>query len=249
MLTIGAATVDGAAQTAATGTSPAVVTDVSAANINITPRRVIFSGSKRAEAVYVFNRGLVPVTVDVKLADNFMAPSGQIAPLSAVSSGDSASVASAARFKSAGQLLLATPSRISLAPGAVKVVRIRALQPSQGAGEWRSHLTFTAIPPADSGVTAEQVTNPSAGEFAFKVRAIFGLSIPLIVRGSGEPGRAAISGLGITPPDASDSNPTLRFELQRSGDHSVFGDIEVYCHRSGTQARNCRLSARHCRLS
>ena len=59
----------------------ASVTAASIPNINVTPRRVIFTARKRSEAVFVFNQGATPITVDISLIDNVMLPTGEIMPV------------------------------------------------------------------------------------------------------------------------------------------------------------------------
>ncbi len=97
-------------------TPPVSGTATGVANINITPRRVIFDANKRAEAVYVFNQGNAAVTLDVTLVDNVMLPSGDIVPLSRVSDRGPAAVTAAGQVHSAKPLLLYSPTRLTLGP-------------------------------------------------------------------------------------------------------------------------------------
>lgn len=215
-----------AATPAAAQTAPAVTAAPAsgAANINITPRRVIFDRSKRTEAVYVFNQGNAAVTVDVALVDNAMLPSGEIVPMARVTEKGADAQAVAARVQSARPMLLAAPSRLALGPGQGKTIRIRASLPEDGKGEYRTHLTVTTVPPADSGLTADQAAAAQRGELVLRIQSIFGLSIPLIVRPGLVDAKASFGPIRT----ASDGNkPVLEVPVRRSGANSVFGNIEV----------------------
>ena len=225
--------------------SPSVVSNVGAANLNITPRRVIFEGSKRTEAVYVFNQGNATAVVDVALVDNVMLPSGEIVPVSSANEKGAVASGPLGRLHSARDLILATPSRVVLAPGKGKTIRLRASLPdgTAPAGEYRTHLTVTTLPPASSGLTVDAAA-AARGELSFAINTVFGISIPLIVR-TGGPGATAAFGpftLDHAMRPATDIEPARRIAvlavpLRRMGAASVYGNIEV---RSGT-GRNAEL--------
>jgi hypothetical protein len=205
-----------------------------AANINITPRRVIFDAAKRTEAVYVFNQGGAPVTVDVGLVDNVMLATGEISPLSEIAKKGPTAQATAARMHSAHDLILATPSRLTLLPGKGKTIRIRASLPEGAAenGEWRTHLAVTTVPPPETGLTAEAAASTKTGELAIRIQTVFGVSIPLIVRSGAASATATIGSIGLEHGDAPSPDGTksrrvaiLTFPLSRTGASSIYGNI------------------------
>lgn len=195
-----------------------------AANINLTPRRVIFDRNKRTEAVYVFNQGNSTVTVDVALVDNAMLPSGEIVPLSRLAERDGAAQAAGAKVRSAKPFLLAAPSRLTLPPGQGKTIRVRATLAEGATSEYRSHLTVTTVPAADTGLTAEQAAASDKGELVLRIQSIFGISIPLIVR-AGTPD--AVGGMGPITQITTREGPALAVPLLRQGTTSLYGNIEL----------------------
>lgn len=208
--------------------APAARPAAGAADINVTPRRVIFEAGKRADAVYVFNQGTAEVTVDVALVDNAMLPSGEIVPLARIAEKGPEAAASAALVKSAKPLLLAAPSRLTLPPGQGRTVRLRASLPADGAAaEYRTHLTVTTVPPADTGLTAEQASAVQRGELVLRIQSIFGVSIPLIVRSGGV---SATASFGPMRAAEAKGKPVLLVPIRRAGGASLYGNIEV---RSG----------------
>lgn len=213
----------------APASAPAGASVAGAAQINITPRRVIFDRTRRTEAVYVFNQGNAAVTVDVALVDNAMLPSGEIVPLARIAEKGAEAQAVAARVQSAKPMLLAAPSRLVLGPGQGKTIRIRASLPDEPKGEYRTHLTVTTVPPADSGLTADQAAAAQRGELVLRIQSIFGLSIPLIVR----PGAVEVSAsFGPARLAIEGGKTLLEVPVRRSGANSLYGNIEV---RSGKE--------------
>jgi P pilus assembly chaperone PapD len=210
-----------------------------AANLNVTPRRVVFDRKKRTEAVYVFNQGNATATFDVALIDRVMLPSGEILPLADAAGKGAVGTAAAARVHSAKDLLIVTPSRLTLEPGKGKTIRIRATIPDGAEPmEYRSHLTVTTVPPADFGLTAEAAAAAQSNELVFRVQSIFGISIPLIVRGDTLAATASMGPIhldhqSISPDGSKPAVPTpvLVTEIRREGARSLYGNVEV---RAGT---------------
>ncbi|MBU6394874.1 MAG: hypothetical protein KGQ75_09905 [Sphingomonadales bacterium] len=224
------------AQTAAAPSAPVPVTIGSpgGASINLTPRRVIFDGVKRTEAIYVFNQGSKAATVEVSLIDNVMLADGDIVPVSQLATRGAAAAGAAEALHSAHDMILATPSRLLLEPGKGKTIRLRAALPDAAATptEFRTHLTVTTLPDADSGLTADAAATTERGELSMRVQSVFGISIPLIVRSGDTSAAASLSGFalvhgGVRGSAAAANAPVLQFSLGRTGTSSIYGNIEV----------------------
>lgn len=224
-----------AAPTAPVATSAAAPPAVNA-YINITPKRLTFDRTRRNGTVFLLNQGEDPITVDISMIDRVMLPDGQILAADEAAQ-RSEGKAAAAALKSAKELVQVSPRRVTLAPGRPQTVRVRIAAPPEGAdGERRSHLTVTTLPPRDSGATAEAAAaNPgAAGQLRFQITAVYGLSIPVIVR-AGEPDvRAAIENARIEYAEVSPDGraPPRRtaiavFEVVRAGPSSLYGNFEV----------------------
>ena len=239
----GGQSVPGAAQQAAPAAPAAAAGQAEAtpaaaptvlANININPKRITFDRIGKSAAVYVFNQGGAIGGFDVKLIDRVMLPDGQIVPLSEAEAKPELKDL-VARLKSAKDMVVVTPRRVSLSGNAGQTLRIRAGTSAEvAAGEYRTHLTVTAIPPADIGVTAEQAASQREGQLSFRINSVLGLSIPVILRVGPIDIRAGIENAKLsveTAPATAGKPPVqtgiLAFELVRVGANSLFGDIEV----------------------
>lgn len=202
-------------------------------NLNITPKRLILERGKRAGTVYIFNQGNVPATFDISLVERVMTPSGEIKAVEEARA-DAQLQPIIARLASAQSMLVATPRRVTLAPGKGQTIRVRAAQPATGTAEYRTHLTVTTVPPRDAGVTAEQAQAPGSNQLGFRITSVFGLSIPVIVRPTAADARGAFENVRLGFADLSRDGvapavrtPVVRLDLKRVGTSSLFGNLEV----------------------
>ena len=198
-------------------------------NINITPKRLTFGRGDRTITAYIFNQGNSPATFDITLVDRAMLPSGEIEAVSELQK-DPKLAPLLSRVKSASDLLLVTPRRATLAPGKGQTIRIRLKAQPPDQSEFRTHLTVTTIPPRSLGLTAEEAATATQGDkLAFQIASIFGISVPVIVRGSSPDVAAKITGLRVQEITTADGRhvPGLSFELERTGANSLYGNITV----------------------
>ncbi|WP_395945799.1 molecular chaperone [Brevundimonas sp.] len=192
------------------------------ADLNISPKRVVFGPGERSATVYIFNQGDQPATYTVELVDRVMLPDGQI-----VAVADHPE----ARIESAQDLVQYTPRRITLQPRESQAIRVRA-RPGEG-GEHRSHLTVTALPPESTGFTVDQAAGAGENEVSLQVVALFSVSIPVIVRDGAADARAAIDRLSVSKVE---DQTLVSLDLVRQGANSVYGDVEIYTEdRAGRQ--------------
>lgn len=194
------------------------------ADLNISPKRVVLDQGERTATVYIFNQGDTAATYTVELVDRVMLPSGEI-----VAAGDRPDIA----VSSASDLVQYTPRRITLEPRASQAIRVRARPAGTGQGEYRSHLTVTALPPEDTGFTAEKAVAGQDG-LSIRVVALFSLSIPIILREGAVDSHATIENLAVVTAAETGGRPALSLDLVRNGANSVYGDVEVHAGSGAT---------------
>lgn len=191
------------------------------ADLNLSPKRVVFKAADRSATVFVYNRGTDTVSYSIDLVDRVMTPDGNIRPVDEAGKDPTAADA-ISRFHSAKSMLMFTPRRVTLGPNESQTVRVRLLRPSDLApGEYRSSLTVTAIPPEDAGLTAEKAAEGPKNEVSLRVIALFSLSIPVIVRQGDTVAAAKFASVRL-------AEKNVMVKLQRSGAGSLYGDIEIH---------------------
>jgi P pilus assembly chaperone PapD len=199
-------------------------TSAPSAFLNITPKRLTFDRARRNGTIYLLNQGTEAVTVDLWISDRVMLPDGQIFAAEDAAKRDDGKDP-AAQLKSAKELLQVSPRRVTLQPGRPQTVRVR-LSGLPETGEHRSHLTVTTIPPRDAGTTPEAATGAAPSQLSFQILAVYGLSIPLVVRPADADVRAAIKAPRLEP-GADGKPPVVALDLVRLGESSAFGNFEV----------------------
>jgi P pilus assembly chaperone PapD len=208
--------------------APAPAVTTVGANLNISPKRVTFDKNRRSATVYIYNQGSAPATFDIALIDRVMLPDGQI--LAMTETADKPELKPIVdQLKSAKDVLLVSPRRITLAPGSGQTIRLRVASVPEGAtGELRSHLTVTTIPPPTAGLSAEAAAAGAPNEISFQINSVFGISIPAIVRFSDPDVRAGIENAHIEYAQLSGKRTAVMvFDIARVGASSLFGNIEI----------------------
>ena len=180
-----------------------------AGDLLLAPTRVVFEGRKRSAEVNLSNIGPAQATYRISLVRMEMDEAGSIKerPLDP----GSESLLSLFRF---------SPREVTLQPQESQTVRIQVRKPAElPAGEYRLHMVFRAVPPATSA--AATPAEPAKG-LSIKLTPIYGIAIPLIIR-HGE----TAAQVSIAEPALDPAKRTLQFRLDRSGNQSVYGDLQA----------------------
>jgi P pilus assembly chaperone PapD len=183
-----------------------------AGDLLVAPTRVILD-SRRGAQVILNNVGDEETTYRISLQLRRMTDEGKLADVVDVTTND--------KEKSALTAIRFAPKRVTLPPNQPQSIRIG----TQGIealadGEYRAHLLFQAIPkPRD--VTQDAL---AGNEIKIQLIPIYGISIPIIVRKGQLKATAAIANARL---GSSVEGPALMFDLQRSGNKSVFGEVHV----------------------
>jgi hypothetical protein len=203
------------------------------ATLNITPKRLTLDRNHRNGSIFLLNQGDAETTVDITLVDRVMLGDGQIVAVDdAVKSPDSKAVTD--RLKSAHELVQISPRRVTLIPGRGQTIRLRLASLPEGPEEFRTHLTITTIPPRESGLTAESAAGGANTGLRFQITAVYGISIPVIVRTADADVRANVENprlefaeMSLDGRSAPKRTPVVVFDLVRAGPSSLYGNVEV----------------------
>lgn len=198
------------------------------ADLMLYPTRVVFEKNQRAAQMELINNGQERATYRIRLVNRRMSEAGEFSTADKPLPGE----------QFADELLRYSPRQVVLAPGAGQVVRLSLRKPADlPAGEYRSHLQFDRIP--ETGVAGSldaQGAKPAAGEVGVQLKALIGVSIPLIVRHGETAADVQLTGLELLKPVAGQP-ATLALVLQRSGNRSVYGDLGAIFTPQGGEAQ------------
>jgi hypothetical protein len=177
----------------------------------ITPRRLVFEGQIKSQELNLANTGKDTAKYVISLVQVKMKEDGSFMYITQPDSGQ--------RF--AGKFLRFFPRVVTLGPNEAQVIKIqltktRELQP----GEYRSHIYFRAV--TDEKPLGEDALKDST-TIAVRLTAIFGITIPVIIRVGPSNTQVSLSDLSLALP--ADSLPGMNFTINRSGNMSVYGTI------------------------
>ena len=182
-------------------------------NLLITPKRVVFDGSKRSFALNLANIGNDTALYEISLIHTRMTDDGSFEK---IEKDDSS-------HNFADNNLRFYPHNVVLAPNSSQSVRIQITKWDElNTGEYRSNLYFRAIPSVKS--FEEKITHKDSG-ISIKMVPIFGISMPIIIQKGESSAKVSFSNASLQM--EKDTMPIFKTTLNRTGNMSVYGDISV----------------------
>lgn len=197
------------------GLAGLLVQPFAAADLMLHPTRLVFEKNQRAAQLDLINNGQETATYRISLVNRRMSETGEFSGVDTPAPNE----------QFADGMLRYSPRQVTLAPGAGQVVRVMLRKPAGLApGEYRSHLMFERVPKARAQTSIEDRSSDS--ELEIKLTPLIGVSIPLIIRHGETSAVATISNVELQHP--ADGQPAMVvFELRRSGNRSIYGDLAV----------------------
>ncbi|NHZ39472.1 fimbrial biogenesis chaperone [Massilia aquatica] len=184
------------------------------AGLMLNPTRVVFTKNARAAQVELINSDSTPATYRISLVNRRMSENGEFTSVATAGPDD--------RFADA--MLSFSPRQVTLLPGSAQVVRVMLRKPETlAAGEYRSHLHFEKLADSSAATSVEQ-QSAGAQQIGVVLKSLIGASIPVIVRH--QTGGASVT-LGALALQKNSQGAQLVFQIARSGDSSVYGDISA----------------------
>ena len=180
----------------------------------VSPTRLVMEGRERSGSFIVVNTSTVMLTYRVRVVNQRMLENGSFEPFNVPRSDELV----------ASDMLLFSPRQFSLEPNEVQVIRVLARKPPNLApGEYRSHMVFSSLPPAQTGQTLQ--TNRRQDGIAIQLIPIKGVAVPVIVRHGSLSSGLTLAEASFTPGEGNKATVSIR--MNRTGTQSVFGDLEV----------------------
>lgn len=184
-------------------------------NLLITPRRVVFDGSKRVMELNLSNTGQDTAKYNVSLIQYRMNEDGSFTEITEPDPGQ----------KFADKNIRFFPRTVTLGPNegqAVKmqVTNVDKLEP----GEYRSHVYFRSVPKQEA--LGAESSNIDSSTVSVQLIPIFGITIPVIIRVGEDDMKVSITDFKFET--ISDTTNRVDLVFNRSGRMSVYGDIRFF---------------------
>jgi hypothetical protein len=177
----------------------------------VSPTYVLLDGRNRSQALLLSNRGVASETYRITIVNRLQKPDGQLIDLDKPNEGEGF----------ASTIVRYAPREVVLPPDKPQTVRLLLQMPANlPDGEYRSHILFQQIPTVTASEEPGQQVAPG---ISVTIRAIFGITIPLIVRKGPLAATASLSDLRVVHVGGEQSG--LALHLNRSGTRSLRGDL------------------------
>ena len=183
-------------------------------NLLITPRRVVFEGTKKTEELNLANTGVDTATYNVSMVQYRMKEDGAFEEIKEPDPGQNFADKNVRFF----------PRTVTLAPNEAQVVKMQVFRTNDlKPGEYRSHVYFRAVP-KQTALGADEVVTDST-TLSVRLIPIFGITIPVIIRVGENTTKVTLTDLSLDI--VNDTLPRLNFSFNRVGNMSIYGDIDV----------------------
>jgi len=182
-------------------------------NLLITPKRVVFEGSRRSMDLNLANIGNDTATYAISMVQIRMNEDGSFETITEPDPGQ--------RF--ADRFIRFFPRSVTLGPNESQLVKLQLIrQGEMTPGEYRSHMYFRALP--EKKPLGEEDIIKDTSSISVKLVPVFGITIPAIVRVGESNTSITITDVAL---DYAGDSPRLSLIFNRTGNMSVYGDLKV----------------------
>lgn len=191
----------------------------------LAPTRVVLEGRKRSTTVQLINPYDTPCTYTINLVNLRMDDSGNRKETDQPNAQELLS----------RELIRFSPRRVTVGPNGWQTIRLMVRKPSDlPDGEYRVHMKVAPIPDK----IEPDANEGDAKEISFKINYVFNVTIPIIIRHGSGTADVEIPFQPVLKKDGKKGNYFLETRVNRTGSHSVYGDILLYhTPSSGTKAQ------------
>lgn len=183
-------------------------------DLMIYPKRILFDGAKRSQEINLANSGKDTARYILSVVQIKMTEEGGFEQITTAEPGQNF----------ADRYFRIFPRNVVLAPNEAQTVKVQLINTNDMApGEYRSHLYIRAEEEKRPLGEKDEAQDPSA--ISVKLVAVFGISIPVIIRNGENTSSVSLNGLEFHRP--KDSLPYVKFGFERTGNMSVYGDVSV----------------------
>ena len=185
-------------------------------DLMVFPKRIVFDGNVKANELNLANIGKDTARFDISFKQYRLNEDGSFTEIQTPDAGQNF----------ADKYLRYYPRSIILGPKESQVVKVQLTKSSTMApGEYRSHIYIRAVPNVKPLGEEEK---KDTTKFSIRLIPIFGISIPAIIRIGESDTKVTMSDLSFSV--MNDTIPVVQVKLNRTGNMSAFGDLNVTYH-------------------
>lgn len=183
------------------------------ARLSVAPQFVLFDkSSPKVQMVNVVNGSDTTKTFNIKLLHYKQNENGSYSEIEKEDENN----------KFIDDIIFFGPRRFTLEPKEAQTIKIQRKPKSDLAtGEYRSHMLFQE---AEAEEIATKETKTETKGLSFKITALYGVSIPVIMQIGDLFSTASISNIKL---DQNDKGTSINFDINRTGTKSIRGDLSV----------------------
>ncbi|MDP3452399.1 MAG: hypothetical protein Q8R90_05540 [Bacteroidales bacterium] len=187
---------------------------VAQGNLLVTPRRVVFDGTRRVLELNLANTGVDSSKYNVSLIQYKMNEDGSFTEITEPEPGQ----------YFADKNIRFFPRTVTLGPNEAQVVKMQVTNTERlAAGEYRSHIYFRSVPKLTAlGIDDIKKDTTSV---SVQLTPVFGITIPVIIRIGVPDTKTNLSDVKFEELD--DTTKVLEVKFTRTGNMSVYGDLRV----------------------
>lgn len=183
-------------------------------NLLVTPRRVVFDGSRRVMELNLANTGTDTSKYNVSLIQYRMNEDGSFTEITEADPGQ----------LFADKNIRFFPRTVTLGPNEAQVVKMQVTNMDILApGEYRSHVYFRSVPKLTA--LGEEDLKKDTTSVSVQLTPVFGITIPVIIRVGASDTKVNLSDIKFE--EINDTTKILEIKFNRTGNMSVYGDLRV----------------------
>jgi hypothetical protein len=178
------------------------------------PKRIVFEGSKRSQEINLANSGKDTARYILSVVQIRMKEDGSFETITEPDPGQNF----------ADKYFRIFPRNVVLPPNEAQTVKIQLINTGElQPGEYRSHL-YVRAEEEKKPLGEEDAPNDSKS-ISVKIKAVFGISIPVIIRSGDNNSTVNISDVSLS--QDKETVQSVKFTFNRDGNMSVYGDVAV----------------------
>ncbi len=189
-------------------------TSTAQGDLMLFPKRIVFDGSKKTQEINLANSGKDTARYILSVVQIRMKEDGSFENITEPDPGQNF----------ADKYFRIFPRNVVLPPNEAQTVKVQLINTGEmQPGEYRSHLYVRAE--EEKMPLGEEDAPKDSKNISVIIKAVFGISIPVIIRTGENTSKVSISDLSFV--QEKETPATVKFTFNRDGNMSVYGDVSV----------------------